>query len=496
MIVDDTIVALATPAAGAARAIIRLSGPDALPCVARIFAEQPTGPSMMPPPAAAERRGAARGAPFRVAGWLRLEAPLGMIPCDLYQWPTCRSFTRQPAAELHLPGSLPVAEAVVRTLCRQGARPAGPGEFTMRAFLAGRIDLAQAEAVLGVIDAEDAAMLDRALSQLAGGLSSPLNQLRNDLLDLCADLEAGLDFADEDIQFVSPAELTGRLEAAEHLLATLQNQVDRREELSRRRRVVLHGRPNTGKSSLWNAWLNSPRAIVTDQAGTTRDYLTADLDLDGIPITLVDTAGVELPAADPAPNRQSRLAAAAQDASSQQTADADIVLLCLDATRRMDDWERTTLKHCALPSDAPAVAFPTSQPAPRWILVQTKVDEAGAAWGRSEHELSLPADGVRGIKTSAKTGVGIGELKQRVRELLLQIERTSDDASSATRCLDSIRRAREGIAAALQLARGRHGEELVAAELHAVLEELGKIVGTIYTDDILDRIFRRFCIGK
>ena len=202
-----------------------------------------------------------------------------------------RSYTGQPVVEIHTLGSPPLLEIVLRSICAAGARPAGPGEFTLRAFLAGRIDLTQAEAVLGVIDAGDRHELEIALGQLAGGLARPLHRLRNKLLDLLAQVEAGFDFADEDLAFITREELDRQLAEAESDAAAILRQVDSRHESSPGVRAVLVGRPNTGKSSLFNALAGDRAALVSDHPGTTRDYLTAELDLDGVKCQLIDTAG-------------------------------------------------------------------------------------------------------------------------------------------------------------------------------------------------------------
>ncbi len=214
------------------------------------------------------------------------------LPADLFLWPQGRSYTRQLLAEIHTFGSPPLVDEILQSLCRNGARLAQPGEFTLRAFLAGRIDLTQAEAVLGVIDAADRNQLQAALAQLAGGLARPLGQLRSDLLDLLADLEAGLDFVEDDIRFVTPDELNRRLAAAAETIDQIGAQLTGRDAATARPRVALIGYPNVGKSSLFNALVGNAAALVSTQAGTTRDYLSATIDACGMSIELIDTAGI------------------------------------------------------------------------------------------------------------------------------------------------------------------------------------------------------------
>jgi tRNA modification GTPase len=280
---DDTIAAIASPPGGAARGIVRISGPESLACVAR-FVQANDGQPMSP-----------RRAPRAVAGTFCAPGRHATLPCDVYLWATKSrgSYTGQPLAELHTIGSPPLLQLVLRSLCAAGARPAEPGEFTLRAFLAGRIDLCQAEAVLGVIEAAGPQELHVALSQLAGGLSRPLQSLRNSLLDLLAHVEAGFDFADEDLAFVPREELDRQLAEAEGSVEAILAQTIARSEPPDVVRAVLVGRPNAGKSSLFNALARMPAALVSDHPGTTRDYLVADLDLGGVKCRLIDLAGTK-----------------------------------------------------------------------------------------------------------------------------------------------------------------------------------------------------------
>jgi tRNA modification GTPase len=454
---DDTIAAIASPPGGAARGIVRLSGPAVRRCLESCFRPQP-------PLNLSEIT-----APTAVAGLVWLPGFASPLPADLYLWPGRRSYTGQPAAEIHTFGSPPLLDAVLRTLCQAGARPAEPGEFTVRAFLAGRMDLTQAEAVLGVIDAADPQQLETALQQLAGGLARPLHQLREALVDLVADLEAGFDFVDEDHCFVGRAELQERIEAVFRQVAALARQVQRRTDRTTEVRVVLAGRTNTGKSTLFNALVGG-RAIVSEQAGTTRDYLTAELPLDGIKCLLIDTAGLEEDEA----NRQApdHPSAAAQGMTASERQRAEIELFCLDATRTVDDWERRELARNLRASR---------------IVVLTKCD----ACRPKEY---LP----EAVETSSLTGVGLDRLRSWLRECVVKASGSEGSvvAATAVRCRESLRLAEASLAAALELARGTEGDELVAAEVRMALDELGKVAGAVYSEDLLDRIFSRFCVGK
>ncbi len=449
---DDTIAAIASPPGGALRGIVRLSGPLSRECVEPLFEASPRELGLRD-----VRRATA------VSGLLRLPELAAPLPCDLYVWPDGRSYTRQPMIEIHTFGSPALLGCVLANVCAGGARLAEPGEFTLRAFLAGRLDLTQAEAVLGTIDAGDRREFEVALRQLAGGIAGPMTQLREDLLDLLAHLEAGLDFVEEDIEFISAEALEQRLAAAAASVANLAEQMNSRGESRETVRAVLVGWPNVGKSSLFNALVGHGRALVSPLAGTTRDYLTAELDLDGVRMQLIDTAGVEeFPAT---------ISAAAQQLAVQQASDAQVRVLCLDSTRPLNEWELQRLSDSS-----------------NELIVLTKCD------GRRAMEIGLP----QAVATSAQTGEGLAALRRRLREATETAPRgeLAVVASTATRCRESLRRAAESLGRARDLVRTRAGEELVAVETRVALDELGQVVGAVYTDDVLDRIFSRFCIGK
>lgn len=453
MTLHETIAAIASAPGGAARGIIRVSGPDTIACLSRCFFPDDE-------PSFADLRH-----PQVVPGNLLFESG-HRLPGDAYLWPTRRSYTREPAAEFHTLGSQPLLAAALRVLCSAGARLAEPGEFTLRAFLAGRLDLTQAEAVLGVIDAAGQAELKTALSQLAGGLAAPLAELRGDLLDLLAHLEAGLDFVEEDIEFISRDELVAALASATKQTAELAEKMASRGTAEGEIRVVLVGWPNVGKSSLLNALAGASAAIVSPQAGTTRDFVAWRASLDGLACLLIDTAGVEQARHD------GSIAAAAQEIMLRQSSEAHLSLLCLDSTRPLNPWERRTL---AEGESSRRLITLTKGDAPR------ETDYASSA-----------------IATSSRTGVGLADLARAIRDRVTTSAAHDAQvvAGTSDRCRESLRLAAESLARANETARAAQGEELVAAEVRIALDELGKVAGVVYTEDVLDRIFSRFCIGK
>ncbi len=465
---DETIVAIASPPGGGARGIVRLSGPDLRSCLEQCFRPDPFIPL------------ASLSGPTAVPGFLWLAGFASPLPGTLYLWPGKRSYTGQPVAEVHTFGSPPLLEAVVLAACAGGARPAEPGEFTLRAFLAGRIDLTQAEAVLGVIDATGAAELDAALEQLAGGLAGPLRRLREDLLELLAHLEAGFDFADEDLPFITAPELLRRLNNTAAQVDRLVERLAFRGETAALARVVLIGRPNTGKSSLFNALVGrDPQAgtpaIVSDQPGTTRDYLTAELDLDGLKCQLIDTAGLD---DRPPEGDAATVERGAQDMAHEQLRTAHVRVSCLEAGS--GDQE--------VPSGDYGVANTELDGGLNQIVVLTKCDRA---------KFPLPPAGPI-LETSAVTGLGIRKLREALRAAVLRAAGPQTDVvvGTAVRCGESLRLAAASLDRAREAVRAGLGEELIAAEVRVALGELGKVAGAVYTEDVLDRIFSRFCIGK
>ncbi len=434
---DDTIAALASAAGPGLRGMIRLSGPETHAILAAVV----QGVDSFPPQ-------------ICQSGQVRLTGFTAPVPVEVYPFFAPHSYTGQDMAELHTIGSPPVLEALLTCVLNAGARPARPGEFTLRSFLAGKRDLAQAEAVLGVIAADSVETLKHALVQLAGGLTRPLDSVRDDLLNLLADIEAGLDFVEEDIQFVSRDETLSQLAKAMAQLTLLQKQLDARTLSGQTFQVVLVGLPNAGKSSLFNALLADQRALVSEVPGTTRDYLVTKLALEDLAIELVDTAGHE-PASD-------TIAAQAQALGADQTRRASLVLHCVPADQLED-----TVK-------SPRVQVPV-------VRVATKSDRAAppAGW----------------FACSAWTGRGLDELRQ---ELLRQARQANlaGLAPSQSRCRHHIDQCLDHLRKAHGIVLFEDPPELLALEVRLALDQLGEMVGAVYTDDLLDRIFSRFCIGK
>lgn len=464
---DDTIAAIATAPGGSARGIVRIAGSQVIAALSGCFRADDGQPL------------AEHIQPACIPGYLEL-ADLGgrRLPCEIYLWPTARSYCRSPMAEIHTIGSPPLLAAALRSVCAYGVRGAEPGEFTLRAFLGGRIDLAQAEAVLGVIDAGGEREFRVALEQLSGGLSQPLLKLREILLDMLAHLEAGLDFVEEDIDFISAAELEAGLQSALIQVEAMAAQMTSRTEAGSAPRIVLRGLPNAGKSSLLNAMLRQfgssgsagvSAALVSPQPGTTRDYLIARLKLGDLECELIDIAGLEENEDLNGPDLD------AQNMARQQIARADLEILCIDSSRQESQG----------PVPSPALASRVT------LIALTKCDLPRQAVVETWPESTCV------VETSATTGAGLATLADAIRAVCeADQQEGATVAATAQRCRDSLTTAAASLREAQRLATVGGVEELLAAEIRTALHSLGQVAGTIYTDDILDRVFSRFCIGK
>lgn len=446
----DTIVAISSAAGSAARAIVRLSGP-----MARSLVETMAGMSLDWP------GGSARLVRLGIRG--------AEVPAWLYLFRAPRSYTGEDTVELHLPGNPLLARWVVEDLIHRGARMAEPGEFTARAYFNGRLDLTEAEGVAATIAASNEAELAAARQLMAGELSRRLAPVMDRLAETLALLEVGIDFSDEDVTFLSDSELRQRLSDVRGDLQRLVSESARFERLSHEPRIVLVGRPNAGKSTLLNALAGSERAIVSPQAGTTRDALSAEVKLASGMVTIIDVAGLEAFDGDDSDG----------EASAEASIAAQMRRRALEAVREAD---RVVLVHDLTDPGPPVEAGRTPD-----LVVRTKVDLLD-----DQQQIEAGED-ERECRVSAATGQGMEALRRRLNELAFGGQERSTLALN-TRHLQCIDEAVAATDRALHQAGG--AVEVVALELRSALDALGGVLGVITPDDLLGRVFSRFCIGK
>ncbi|MGB7546688.1 MAG: tRNA uridine-5-carboxymethylaminomethyl(34) synthesis GTPase MnmE [Terracidiphilus sp.] len=464
----DTIAAISTPPGRGGIGIVRLSGSEAALIAAQMVRlRQPL-----------EHARARLADVLDVAGESDAEDPGGkrIDEALVTFFAAPNSYTAEDVVEIAAHGSPVVLDMLLRRALDLGARLAEPGEFTQRAFLAGKLDLTQAEAVRDLIEAQTLAQARQAASQMGGALSRRVQPVKQALVELIALLEAGIDFAEDDVDVTPPAEIARRIGELKAPLATLEASFARGRIVHDGLTLAIVGRPNAGKSSLFNRLVERERAIVTATPGTTRDPVTERISLDGIPLELVDTAGLReallesLEEAEQLGIRRSR----------EALADAALVLVVLDATQPLNDEERSLL------------AAVEGRPA---IVAINKSDLAGSE-GVSGDLSAAQSAGVAALPTSALTGEGIVALRERILALATGGAAAEPGLLTSLRHHQAVSTALAALADAAQANTNGIPHEMILIDLYRGLWALDSLTGQTTPDDILNLIFSTFCIGK
>ena len=452
---DDTIAAIATPTGEGGLAVVRLSGVDAFAIADKCFL--PLGKSSLKPSVAPTHT-------IQYGKILRAEKVIDEVLLAVLRAP--RTFTREDTVEISCHGGILPAKLVLDTLLAHGARTAEPGEFTKRAFLNGRIDLAQAEAIADLVHSRTELALAAANEQLAGKLSQRINQLRDDLMLTLAHVEAHIDFPEEDISPDTKGQLLKRLDDGVKFMGELLRTANEGQILRRGIRAAIVGRPNAGKSSLLNQLLGHDRAIVSHIPGTTRDTIEETANIRGIPVVFIDTAGLR--------EARDEIESEGIRRSRESLARAEFILHVLDASGPLAEADKKYLAEFA---------------GKKSILVLNKTD--------LPVKLELPP-GFLAFDVCSLTGQGIETLKDAIKSLvwaggagdgMLQV-------SINSRHQDALERARAAARLAADALRADVTLELVAFDLRIAAHAVGEIVGKTTTEELLDSIFSAFCIGK
>jgi tRNA modification GTPase len=461
--VEQTVAAIATAMGEGGIAVVRISGREAVAIADRSFRPRRGAPL------------AGRRSHTLTYGWVvspegeRIDEALALV----MRGP--RSFTGEDVVELHVHGGTVAVRRVLERVLQAGARLAEPGEFTKRAFLNGRLDLTQAEAVAEVIRAKTDRAMAVAMQHLSGVLGDQVRRIRERLLEVAAHLEAEIDFPELDLETQTLERVlegcAWSIEQVDELLRGARQGRILREGL----RVVLVGRPNVGKSSLMNRLLRENRAIVTPVPGTTRDVIEEWISLQGVPVVLSDTAGIR--------ETVDLVEQIGVERTLKALQRADLALVVVDVTSGLLEEDREVM--AKLPPSLPRIGL------------LNKVDQAGhgADIGALSAELSSALEGAAVIPLSATTGDGIGQLEKAIIDHAGMTDQEELMVVNA-RQSESLRQAREHLVAAMETARAGLGSDLISVDVRAAWVTLGEVTGETAADDLLDQIFSRFCIGK
>lgn len=456
---DDTIAAISTPLGRSGIGIVRLTGPAALRVADSVFS--PANPERSP----------IDQETFTTCYGRVMDGDEIVDEAILTVMRAPHTYTTQDVAEINCHGGIVPLRRTLDLVLEHGARLADPGEFTKRAYYFGRIDLAQAEAVADVINAQTEQSQRAAMQQLSGRLSEQVNEFRDEILDLLSRIEASIDFIDQDIEIITPAQISDCIadlvDQVNSLLETARGGRALREGLD----VAIVGRPNVGKSSLLNALVNDARAIVTDVPGTTRDVVEETIDVEGIPVTLADTAGLR--------EAGNAIEAAGVTRAEEAMERADLVILVIDSAQPLTDYDRHLLEQLS---------------AEQGIVALNKEDlETVVDTGAVERHTDAPT-----VWISAKECTHLQDLRQTIATTVWEGKTGGSGETIVTNVRHT--KALEGAATALSRARKAcqqgYSEEFIAADLREALHSLDAIVGKFMPGEILDSIFERFCIGK
>ena len=462
----DTIVALSTPPGQGAIGVIRLSGSDAIKIVDQVFfgknLQKVDGHTVH-------------------YGKIKDERDKIIDECVATVFRAPRSYTKEDVVEISCHGSSFILDKVIQLLLRQGARQANRGEFTLRSFLNGQLDLSQAEAVADLIASDSATSHDLAMKQMRGGFSDKIKELRQELIDFAALIELELDFGEEDVEFADRGKLEKLVAEIQAVIRKLVDSFQLGNVIKNGVATVIAGRPNAGKSTLLNSLLNEERAIVSEVAGTTRDTIEEGLNIDGVQFRLIDTAGIR--------QAQDQIEKIGVERTMEQISLSTLVIYVFDVitSKPQDLWEDVDRF-----LDASKVITAES----KQIFVANKMDLNPYTRPEDYYKEGLIAyDNL--ITISAKNVMNIEYLKERLYKAVIETPDLNDQTIvTNNRHYDALYKAQESLDRVLKgLTSGITGD-FIAMDIRQALQHLGEITGEIYTDDLLDSIFGRFCIGK
>lgn len=474
---NDTIAAIATPPGQGGIGVVRVSGTEAFALVRPLFRMPDRSLTCDLPPSH-----------LLTYGHIVDPATHETIDEVLVAFMRApRTYTREDVVEVQGHGGPLVLQRILRLFLAHGARLANPGEFTLRAFLHGRLDLAQAEAVMDLISAQTEAGQRLAMQQLAGRVSSQVQDARHAILSVIARIEASIDFPEEDIPIPQPDELSPLITRAQEKIAALLDGAEQGRLYRQGLRTAIIGRPNVGKSSLLNALLRTERAIVTSIAGTTRDTVEEVVNLRGIPLYLIDTAGIT-PTDDPVEQIGVQRSRAAADT-------AEVVLFVCDASEPLNTHDRQVADELRALGFGNAEGQTDGTHRRELLVVINKIDQPQRL---EQEEVQQLWPGAVMVRTSLLTGIGLSELEGALVNMVLagRTASGSDVLITSVRHQNALRTSAEHLRASLHALEQGLPLDFVSIDLQAACDALGEVTGETASADLLDQIFSEFCIGK
>ena len=465
---EDTIAAISTAYGEGGIGIVRVSGSESLPLLRKIFVAAGSADSGQQVTAVDELQDR------------RMMYGHIVDPADGHVIDECmavcfrepRSYTTEDMAEIYCHGSMVSLKNTLALALRSGARPAEPGEFTKRAFLNGRIDLAQAEAVIDMVKAKTDSGYDMAIAQLEGELSRRVKSIRKELMELLVEMVVNIDYPEEDIEEITLKNTEEKLSLIGDMIRELVENSSSGRMIREGVRIAIAGMPNVGKSSLMNAILKENRAIVTEIPGTTRDTIEESANIRGIPVVMVDTAGIH--------DTDDRVEILGIKRSRQAFQDADYIIMVLDGSREL------------MPEDVNLLHEIDSKP---FLVVINKMD-LRQVLSDDEVRSILPDCDI--VHTSIKEEDGITDIEDRVEELVFGggLRNRESLLVSNVRHIDLLRRAGEDISRGKAMAAAGEALDIIEVDARAAFDSLGEIIGETVSDEVLDEVFSRFCLGK
>ncbi|MBM4053875.1 MAG: tRNA uridine-5-carboxymethylaminomethyl(34) synthesis GTPase MnmE [Planctomycetes bacterium] len=462
---QDTILAVSTPAGRALHAVIRMSGDKVVPSIKEIFI-----PSANIPPEPMQTF-------TSIKGCIVLPEESVKIPATVYLMKQPHSYTKEDIVEIHTLGSKPIIEILLQSILKRntgegGIRLSLPGEFTKRAFLHGRIDLAQAEAIKNIIRSQSDSELDSAILQLSGNTSKQIKYIQNEITSLCAYVETSIDFSDQDIELMPRREIINKMECIKEDIGCLIDKTLTDKIVSGEVNVVLYGKPNVGKSSLINALLGKRRSIVSDRPGTTRDVVTGVLEMGNVCFKVTDVAGID--------DTKEPVLLQAREKTQHALKNAHVIVLVLDGSEKIHPR---------------SMEIPANEVSDNIIIVINKCDLMP---DHSFFDLPDKFKKYPCVLTSTLTGKGLDRLKTMLLDKVLsgQVYQSNTRPFFNVHQKDALRRSYERMEQAATSFRENMSDEFVVLDMRMAVDILGEIAGEITTEDILDKIFCEFCIGK